>query len=597
MGGSYQGTIEVLDVTAQASTQVMAAPIQYLGMDAKDIKYRFNWNSPIIWSKHEPNAYYHGSQYLLKTTDMGRSWKEVSPDLTRNEKEKQGKGGGPYTNEAVGAENYGTLAYVMESPHEKGVIWTGSDDGLVYLTRDGSANWKNVTPKGLAECLINAIEVSPHDKATAYIATTRYKFNDHAPGLYKTTDYGNTWTKISDGLPANAFTRVVREDNVRRDLLFAGTELGVFISWNGGRNWAPFQLNLPITPITDLRVHKGNLIAATSGRSYWILDDLNVLRQYKKDGPSFAVYRPEGTYLVNGGSELDRTDDEFTGASTFRGVNPATGVVLYYRLPELKKGDEISLEIKDASGAVVRNFSSKADEKFIRYDSGPRPDPVLSKDKGLNRFVWDLRYQTMIGVPNVRIEGGFAAHKAPPGRYSVTLKMGGQTVATEAEILANPLYPTNVQTYSEYHQTMLGMETELTAMHRMINSLYEKQKQLESLLSSLPAGDKYIAIKKDGEALLKKMKAWDEDMVQRKSKAYDDVENFPNKFTANYLFLINQTESDIPRVNQPTIDRLKELNTQWATLKARGNELLNQDIPAFNKRLWDAGLGAIWKDT
>jgi len=594
MGGSYQGTIEVLDVAAQASTQIMAAPIQYLGMDAKDIKYRFNWNSPIVRSNHEPNTYYHGSQYLLKTTDMGRTWKEASPDLTRNEKEKQGKGGGPYTNEAVGAENYGTLAYIMESPLEKGVIWTGSDDGYVYLTRDGGANWKNVTPKGLQECLVNAIEVSPHDKATAYIATTRYKFNDHSPGLYKTTDYGETWTKISDGLPANAFTRVIREDDVRRDLLFAGTELGLFISWNGGRSWSPFQLNLPITPITDLRVHKGNLIAATSGRAYWILDDLSVLRQYKRGGPSFAIYKPDGTYLVNGGSELDRTDDEFTGASTFRGVNPATGVVLYYQLPELKKDDEISLEIKDAAGTVVRNFSSKADEKFIRYDSGPSPDPVLSKNKGLNRFVWNLRYQTMVGVPNVRIEGGFAAHKAPPGRYSVTLKMGGQTVATNAEVLANPLYPTNSQTYTEYHQTMLNMETELTAMHRMINSLYEKQKQLESLLNSLPAGAKYAAIKKDGDALLKKMKAWDEDMVQRKSKAYDDVENFPNKFTANYLFLINQTESDIPRVNQPSMDRMKELNAQWATLKARGTELLNKDIPAFNKLLWDAGLGAIW---
>ena len=594
MGGSYQGTIEVFDVAAQASTQIMAAPIQYLGMDAKDIKYRFNWNSPIVRSSHEPNTYYHGSQYLLKTTDMGRTWKEASPDLTRNEKEKQGKGGGPYTNEAVGAENYGTLAYIMESPLEKGVIWTGSDDGYVYLTRDGGANWKNVTPKGLQECLVNAIEVSPHDKATAYIATTRYKFNDHSPGLYKTTDYGETWTKISDGLPANAFTRVIREDDVRRDLLFAGTELGLFISWNGGRSWSPFQLNLPITPITDLRVHKGNLIAATSGRAYWILDDLSVLRQYKKGGPSFAIYKPDGTYLVNGGSELDRTDDEFTGASTFRGVNPATGVVLYYQLPELKKDDEISLEIKDAAGTVVRNFSSKADEKFIRYDSGPSPDPVLPKNKGLNRFVWNLRYQTMVGVPNVRIEGGFAAHKAPPGRYSVTLKMGGQTVATNAEVLANPLYPTNSQTYTEYHQTMLNMETELTAMHRMINSLYEKQKQLESLLNSLPAGAKYAAIKKDGDALLKKMKAWDEDMVQRKSKAYDDVENFPNKFTANYLFLINQTESDIPRVNQPSMDRMKELNAQWATLKARGTELLNKDIPAFNKLLWDAGLGAIW---
>jgi hypothetical protein len=384
---------------------------------------------------------------------------------------------------------------------------------------------------------------------------------------------------------------------VRRDLLFAGTELGLFISWNGGRDWSPFQLNLPITPITDLRVHKGDLIAATSGRAFWILDDLSVLRQYKKDTPSFAIYRPDGTYFVNGSSELDRTEEEFKGADTFRGVNPATGVVLYYQLPELKKTDEITMEIKDAAGNVVRSFSSKADEKFVRYDSGPRPDPVLPKAKGLNRFVWDMRYSTMVGVPGVRIEGSFAAHKAPPGKYTVVLKMSGQAVSTDTEILANPLYPTTAPVYTEYHQTMLSMENELTAMHRMINSLYEKQKQLESLLGSLPAGMKYAAIKKDGDALLQKMKAWDEDMVQRKSKAYDDVENFPNKFTANYLFLINLTESDIPRVNQPSLDRMRELNAQWATLKARGAELLDRDIPAFNKRLWDAGLGAIWKDS
>ena len=595
LGGSYQGTIEVLDVKASGGTGIMAAPIQYLGMDAKDVKYRFNWNAPIIWSKHEPNTYYHGAQYLLKTSDMGRSWKEVSPDLTRNEKEKQGRGGGPYTNEAVGAENYGTLAYIMESPHERGVIYTGSDDGMVYVTRDGGANWKNITPRGLAECLINAIEVSPHDKATVYIATTRYKFNDHTPGLYKSTDYGNSWTKITDGLPANAFTRVVREDDVRRDLLFAGTEIGVFISWNGGRSWLPFQLNLPITPITDLRVHKGNLIAATSGRAYWILDDLNVIRQYKKDA-TFTLYQPAGSYLVNGGSELDGSSDEFTGANTFRGVNPSTGVVLYYQLPDLKKTDEITMEIKDSAGNVVRSFSSKADEKFRRYDGGPRPNPLLPKAKGLNRFVWDMRYATMPGIPDVRIEASWAGHKAPPGKYNITMRLGDQTANTDAEILANPLYPTDGATYSEYHQTMLSMENELATMHRMVNSLYEKQKQLDSLIASLPAGDKFASIKKDAEALLKKMKAWDEDMVQRKSKAYDDVENFPNKFTANYIFLINQTESDIPRVNQPSRDRMNELNKQWASLKARGAEIAERDIPALNKRLWDAGLGAIWKD-
>ena len=598
LGGSYQGTIEAIDLKATAGTNIMPAPIQYLGMDARDMKYRYNWNAPIIWSRHEANTFYHGSQYLLRTSDLGKTWKEVSPDLTRNEKAKQGKGGGPYTNEAVGAENYGTLAYIMESPHEKGVIWTGSDDGLVQLTRDGGATWKNVTPPGLAECLVNAIEVSPFDKATAYIATTRYKFNDHSPGLYKTTDYGATWTRIDSGLPEKAFTRVVREDNVRRDLLFAGTELGVFVSWNGGKAWSPFQLNLPITPITDLRVHRGNLIAATSGRAFWILDDLALIRQYKPDSPAFSVYQPSPAYLANGGSELDGNDPEaeFTGAHKFRGVNPANGVVLYYQLPELKKTDEITLEIADAGGKAVGAFSSKKDADLKKWDGGPEPEPVLPKAKGLNRFVWNMRYPTIPGVPEVYIEASYAGHKTVPGKYRFTLKMGDRAVTTEAEILANPLYPGTPADYEQYHALMSKMEGELTLMHQTVNRLNKTQIQLAALVEALPSGDKYEGVKRDGEALVKKLKAWDEDMVQRRSKAYDDVENYPNRFTANYFFLVNQTESDLPRVNQSSLDRLETLSAEWASLKSRSEEMMAKDLPALNQKLWDVGVGAIWKN-
>lgn len=592
LGGSYQGTIEVLDTKASASTNIMAAPNQYLGMDAKDIKYRFNWNAPIIWSKHEPNTYYHGAQYLLKTTDMGLTWKEVSPDLTRNEKAKQGKGGGPYTNEAVGAENYGTLSYVIESTHEKGVIWTGSDDGYVHLTRDGGATWQNVTPVGLQECLINAIEVSPHNPATAYIATTRYKFNDHTPGLYKTTDYGKTWTKISSNIPANAFTRVVCEDDVRKDLLFAGTELGVFISYNGGTSWSPFQLNLPITPITDLRVHQNNLIAATSGRSFWILDDLSLVRQYNANTSGLVVYQPSSAVLANGSSELDKTNPDFNGMHPYRGVNPANGVVIYYQLPELKEKAIVSMEIKDAAGNLVRNFTSIPDSTYQEYDSAPPADPVLPKDKGLNRFVWNMRYPTMVGVPNVYIESSFRGHKAAPGKYTATVKAGESSATVEFDILPNPLYNLEAKTYQQYHSVMNEMENELNKMHKMINSLFKKQQQIQQLIASANLS---AELKKEGQALVEKLKAWDEEMIQRKSLAYDDVENFPNKFTANYLFLINQTESDLPRVNQPSLDRQKELNAQWKTIQSRGNELLEKDIPAFNEKLWKAGIGSIWE--
>jgi len=525
---------------------------------------------------------------------MGKTWTEASPDLTRNEKSKQGKPGGPFTNEAVGAENYGTLSYIMESPNEKGVIYTGSDDGYVYLTRDGGKTWKNVTPAGLAECLINAIEVSPFDNATAYIATTRYKFDDHTPGLYKTTDYGKTWTKINNGIAANSFTRVVREDTKVKDLLFAGTEFGVYMSQNGGKNWTPFQLNLPNTPITDLRIHQDNLIASTSGRSFWILDDLSLFRQYKKDTSAVKLYQPTNAYLVNGNSELNQNKEEFTGSNTFEGVNPANGVVVYYQLPTLKEGEAVTMEIKDAAGNVVRRFSSKAEADKKVEGRRSAKDPKLSSSKGLNRFVWDMRHPSIPSIPGVFIESSFKGHKAIPGNYTITVKAGEQTSSTTASILANPLYQMGENDYKEFDALMKQMEGELITMHTMILDLYESKNQLEGVLKNLTSEDKYTAVKTKGEEVVKLLKAWDEDMIQRKSTAYDDVENFPNKFTANYMFMVNQNESEVPRVNQPVLDLLKEYTPIWEALKARGLDLKNNVLPALNKQLWEAGVGAVW---
>jgi hypothetical protein len=525
---------------------------------------------------------------------MGKTWTEASPDLTRNDKSKQGKPGGPFTNEAVGAENYGTLSYIIESPNEKGVIYTGSDDGYVYLTRDGGKTWKNVTPAGLAECLINAIEVSPFDNATAYIATTRYKFDDHTPGLYKTTDYGKNWTKINNGIAPNAFTRVVREDTKVKDLLFAGTEFGVYMSQNGGKNWMPFQLNLPNTPITDLRIHQDNLIASTSGRSFWILDDLNLLRQYKKDTSVVKLYQPTNAYLVTGYSELNQNDDDFKGSKLFEGVNPANGVVIYYQLPTLKENEVVTMEIKDAAGNVVRKFSSKAEEEKKVDGRRSAKNPKLSSNKGLNRFVWDMRYPSIPSIPGVFIESSFRGHKAIPGNYTITVKAGAQSTTTTASILANPLYKVGANDYKEFDDLMKQMEGEVMTMHTMILDLYDSKNQLEAVLKNLPSEDKYAAVKAKGDSVVKLLKAWDEDMVQRKSTAYDDVENFPNKFTANYMFMVNQNESDIPRVNQPVLDLLKEYTPIWEALKARGLDLQNNTLPTLNKQLWEAGVGAVW---
>ena len=593
LGGSYEGTIEVLDVRAEAATNIMAAPIQYLSMDAKDMKYRFNWNAPIIWSQHETNTFYHGAQCLLRTRDLGATWEEASPDLTRNEKEKQGKPGGPYTNEAVGAENYGTLTYIMESPHEKGVIWTGSDDGLVYLTRDDGAHWENVTPKGLAECLINAIEVSPHDPGTAYIATTRYKFNDFKPGLYKTTDYGKTWTAINQGIPDGAFTRVVREDDRRKGLLYAGTETGVYISWNDGGSWQPFQLNLPVTPVTDLMVRHGDLIASTSGRSFWILDDLEPLQQYQNTAEAFRLFQPGDAVLANGGSPLNGNSPDFEGAGPLEGVNPANGVVIYYQLKEEKDKKPVELEIKDAAGRVVRHYTSVNDTTFQEWEGGPSADPVLTDGKGLNRLVWDMRYPSMAGVPGVYIEANFSGHKVGPGKYSVHLKQGDQEATSSFEVLPNPLYPNDPVVREEYDNLVSAMEATVNEMHHTINTMDDARKQIEEALKRLPDEPRYQKVRTEGEALIKRMSAWDGEMIQRKSKAYDDVENFPNKLSADYLFLLNQAESDIPRITQPVRDHYQVMEAKWQPFRTQALEILERDIAAYNKVLWEAGVGAI----
>ncbi|MEQ9301896.1 MAG: glycosyl hydrolase [Cyclobacteriaceae bacterium] len=594
MGGSYQGAINVLDTRLGEGNRVMSAPIQYLAMEARDMKYRFNWNAPIIWSKHESNVYYHGAQVLLKTKDRGISWEEVSPDLTRNEDSKQGLGGFPYTNEGAGGENYGTLSYVVESPHEKGVIWTGSDDGYVQITRDGGDNWTNVTPAGLKECLINAIEVSPHDPATAYIATTRYKFNDFTPAMYKTTDYGQTWTNISNGLPYGSYGRVVREDEERKDLLFTGTEMGVYVSFNGGQNWTALQLNLPIVPITDLIVRHGDLVAATQGRSFWVLDDLGLIRQYAGATNEFKLYQPEDAYRVSGGSELNSSSPDVDGMSAYTGVNPASGVVIYYNLDADSLA--LELEIKDGDGNLVRKLSSTKDPSFVSYPGGPSADPLLSNSVGLNRIVWDMRYPTIAGVPTVYIEGRYGGHKAAPGEYSVTLKAGDQSSSSSFTIMANPLIEATAADYQLQHETMSSIEQRVTDIHTKVNSLSKVRDQVEAIVERLTDDPRYQELISQGKELLKKLTNWDEELVQRKSEAYDDTINFENKLTASYLFVNGQLNSNVPFVTKGSQEQFQLLEGQWKTLEAQYQEMLNKDIPSFNESLNDAGVGVISSD-
>lgn len=595
VGGSYLGTIEVLDMQTKASTQIMAAPIQYLGKEARDMKYLYNWNAPIIWSQHEPNTIYHAAQLVLKSKDMGKTWTEISPDLTRNIDEKQGKGGGPYTNEAVGAENYGTISYMAESPHQAGVFYTGSDDGYVFITKDNGVTWQNITPPNLGETLINAIEISPHDPATVYIATTKYKLGDYSPYLFKSTNYGKTWSAINSGIPDGAYTRVVREDKKRKGLLYAGTELGVYISFNDGNNWQSFQLNLPITPITDLMVHRNDLIVATSGRSFWILDELSLVSQYTENLNETKFFTPTPTTYGNWGSPMSGPIDDFDGTQAFSGVNPAYGIPLYYYVPIVTKDTEITLTITDAKGNRITQLSSEKDPDYIPNNGGGAPPAAtLPKKEGLNRFVWDMRHAIVPSVPEVYIEAGFRGHKVIPETYTAELQINNITKTQTLTVKNNSAYNISDNRFATYNDFMNEVEKNVTEMHTKVNMLHKAKNDIKTILATLKdATPKNENLIEEGEALVAEITAWDEEMVQRRSQAYDDVENFENKFTAEYLFLMNQSDSSLPLITEAAKNRKTELDQQWILLQQTANKLIQTNIPAYNKKLWEAGIGAI----
>lgn len=594
VGGSYLGTIEVLDMESKSSTQIMASPEQYLGREARNMKYLYNWNAPIIWSKHEPQTVFHAAQLVLKSTDLGKTWTEFSPDLTRDIDEKQGNGGGPYTNEAVGAESYGTISYLVESKHEKGVFYTGSDDGFVQITRDNGETWQNITPKNLGETLVNAIEVSPHDPATVYIATTKYKLGDYTPALFKSTNYGKSWSNISNGIPYGSYTRVVREDENQKGLLYAGTEKGIYISYDDGKNWESFNLNLPNTPITDLKIKDNDLVVATSGRAFWILDNLQLLSQYQKNKNELKLYTPETINNGNWGSPLNGASDTFNGTTEFVGVNPANGVELYYYLPEIKNDTEITLKIKDDNGKLIREFTSLKDENYIPHNGGGAPaNPTLSKKKGLNRFFWDMTHSIVPGIPNVYIEAGFNGHRVIPGTYTYTIATNGKTTTVKGVIESNKKFDLTPSDYMEFDTFMNELEHNVAEMHEKVNLLKKAQDEIADIVKDLKKSNKDAALISEGEQLIKELKTWDEDMVQRRSQAYDDVENFVNKFTAEYLFLMNQTNSNLPRVNQSNKTRKIALDKQWLVLQQTANSFINTIIPNYNKKLWEAGIGAI----
>ncbi|MEO8347900.1 MAG: glycosyl hydrolase, partial [Acidobacteriota bacterium] len=436
--GCYGGSITRYDHRTGQSRQIMAWPQLAIGQAPKDLKYRIQWNAPIVISPHDPNTLYHAAQVLLRSRDEGQSWEEISPDLTRNDKAKQDYSGGPITRDNTGVEVYDVIFTLMESPHEAGTIWVGTDDGLVQLTRDAGRNWQNVTPKGMPEWIqVNSVEVSPHDKATAYVAATMYKFDDFRPYLYRTNDYGKTWKRIDGGIPSGAFTRVVREDPSRRGLLYAGTETGLYVSFDDGASWQPFQSNLPVVPITDLAVKERDLVVATQGRSFWILDDLTPLHEFRPEIASDRVrlFPPRPSVRMGGGG-FD--DEESAGVM---GKNPPNGVSVSYWLKE-KPAEKDVLTVEFLEGqTVLRTYTSQKKEPKgdgtspADDDEGDKP---LEPKAGLNRLAWDMRIVRPALVPKAVVWGTREGPRVAPGTYAVRLKYAGQTLTQKVEVRTHP---------------------------------------------------------------------------------------------------------------------------------------------------------------
>jgi photosystem II stability/assembly factor-like uncharacterized protein len=574
-GGCYQGYIEVLNTKTGESKDVQAYPSLNLAIQPRDMKYRFNWNAPIIASPHDPKTIYHGGNVLLRSRDGGMSWDAVSPDLTRNDKTRQGPGGGPFTNEGAGGENYNTLTYVIESPLQQGVIWTGSDCGLVQMTPDGGRTWRNVTPAGLEECLIHSIELSAKDPGVAYICATRYKFNDFASYTYRTTDAGASWQRIDKGVMTDDFIRVIREDPERSDILYAGSERAFYLSTDRGGSWQRFQRNLPVVPVTDLIIRDKDLVASTAGRAFWILDDLSPIRAHAGLSQGVKIVVPKASYRYGGAAGLP--EKEYSA-----GQNAPEGVILDYFLPSLADSQTVTLTITDALGREIRRYSSEKDASYSKYPGGPPPPVALPREAGHHRFVWNLRRGNVSpDVKGVFIYGDYRGHMVAPGRYRAVLRVGAQADSCEVELRPNPGIDASAEVWAEQQALLERITGSISEMHRMVNDFRVVKKQLQGQAEML--SDKKVGVKAREEALkvVKSIEGWESRIVEARIQNGQDVINWPSQLNAEFFNLKGLVDVSDPRVTKGVKVRLADLEAVWAKEKAAA-EALRKSIKDYN---------------
>ncbi|MDG2448269.1 MAG: hypothetical protein P8M34_01480 [Saprospiraceae bacterium] len=532
------------------------------------MKYRFQWNFPIFFSRHNSDRLYTASNHLHMSEDEGQTWEVISPDLTRNDASKLGTSGGPITQDNTSVEYYCTVFAADESPIEEGLIWAGSDDGLVHVTRDGGQNWTNVTPKGMPEwMMINSIEPDPHDAGTCYFAGTKYKLGDYAPYIYKTTDYGKSWTKITNGIKRDHFTRVVRVDPAKAGLLYAGTETGMYISYNDGRQWHPFQMNLPIVPITDLTIKDNNLIAATQGRSLWLIDDLTLIHQNaSKTGMSdMTLFDPIDAYLFGSGG------GRFGGSRSGVGQNHAGGVTAFYYLKDYDKKDTLSMSIYQADGEHVRTFSTHAEDKV---------NMIKDVKAGSNKFNWNFRYPDAKSFDGMIMwAGSLRGQRAVPGEYRIEMTYGGKSQSQSFNIIANPKLDIPQADYENKFSFLQEVNEKVTEAHEAIIEIRKVKKKLASLKKDYEGEEDLVAEATRIDSLIGDV---EKELYQTKNQSRQDPLNFPIKLTNKLAHLNSLTgRGEFPPTEAAIAVKDEMVGLIDAEL-AKYKMVKEQDIPALN---------------
>jgi len=582
--GDGGGVVTRFDKRSDQVQLVSPWPLDTSGRSAGELEHRFQWTEPIVISPHDPDVIYTASEVVWKSNDQGRSWTIISPDLTRNDKSKQKASGGPITLDITSVEYYDTVFTLAESPVEKDLIWAGTDDGLIQITKDGGRHWTNVTPgaKSLPEwSLISLIEASPHEAATAYAAVDRHKNDDLRAYIYKTSDFGKTWTKISDGIPEGAYVHAVRQDPKNRNLLYAGTERGVYVSFDDGAHWQSLQLNLPTAPVSDLIVKDDDLAVATNGRSFWILDDVSPLRQLtpRLAAQDVILYKAGPAYRMNFPEQVDKRRPV--------GENPPNGMMVSYYLKNATN-DEITLDISDSAGKPVRHYSSRKENKFEQPPEWPdleKPPELLPTSAGMHRFPWNLRYESPTETP-----GAFYADNGPegpialPGTYTLKLTVAGKSQTVAADVKVDPRVNVTEADLRKLFDLDMQVRDDIGALHTAVNQIRRVRSQLEPLKEHAgEQGDNGKPTLSAIEDLEKKMAPIEQELIQVKMKSSEGNLGFPNMLNEQYESFRSTLELADDAPTQPDYAVFDGLHKSLQTEIAAWKQIASTDVPALNE--------------